>query len=174
MKNKKDDYFPEDLLGMKLAYKYGDHIGLYLNHSDANHIKHLRNINQQAIQHELKRQTLCSMELGQMAINFENIQHLKININKVSKLVREFERKRIDQGKLIWLRNNPPELFYSFNRAATPKEYQKSGGRFNMVFVEEDHLGNLEMRHGFSNPEQFPQGIEEELLEEFQNKISDW
>ena len=37
-----------------------------------------------------------------------------------------------------------------------------------------DYLGNLERRYGFSNPEGYPHGIADELLEKFQEIISGW
>ena len=114
------------------------------------------------------------MEKGQLFLNLETLKHLKNNINKVTKIVQEFETKRIKQGKKIWLRNHPPTETYSFIRAATVIEHKKSKGKFNLVFVEEDMYGNTVRRCGLASLFGYPQGIEEELLEEFQDKISDW
>ena len=50
---------------------------------------------------------------GQIGLNPEKMHHLKTNINDVPQVVREFERKRIEQGKIVWLTKNPPNLFYS-------------------------------------------------------------
>ena len=44
---------------------------------------------------------------GQIGLDPEKMHHLKTNINDVPKVVREFERKRIEQGKIVWLTKNP-------------------------------------------------------------------
>lgn len=114
------------------------------------------------------------MENGQLLLNLETLKHLKTNINEVTETVREFETKRIEEGKKIWLRNYPPTETYSIIRAATVIEYIKSKGKFNLVFVEEDMYGNTVRRCGLSSLDGYPKGIKQELLEEFQKKISDW
>ena len=105
---------------------------------------------------------------GQIGLNPEKMHHLKTNINDVPQVVREFERKRIEQGKIVWLTKNPPNLFYSIIRASTITEYEKSGGKFNLVFVEEDTPGNLVRRCGISSLVGSPNGVSDELLETFQ------
>ena len=47
-------------------------------------------------------------------------------------------------------------------------EYEKSGGKFNLVFVEEDTHGNLVRRCGISSLIGYPNGVSDELLETFQ------
>ena len=44
------------------------------------------------------------MENGQLLLNLETLKHLRTNINEVTETVREFETKRIEEGKKIWLR----------------------------------------------------------------------
>ena len=65
---------------------------------------------------------------GQIGLNPEKMHHLKTNINDVPKVVREFERKRIEQGKIVWLTKNPPKLFYSIIRASTIHSMRNLGG----------------------------------------------
>ena len=42
------------------------------------------------------------------------------------------------------------------------------GGKFNLVFVEEDTHGNLVRRCGISSLVGYPNGVSDELLETFQ------
>ena len=106
------------------------------------------------------------MENGQLLLNLETLKHFRTNINEVTETVREFETKRIEEGKKIWLRNYPPTETYSIIRAATVIEYIKSKGKFNLVFVEEDMYGNTVRRCGLSSLDGYPKGIKQELLEE--------